>query len=107
MTLADIRKLPVFKSQAVAAAEQADKGDTHNYLVDCLTALFYGDYGNVPQEDTDANNNELTAGEGRIVAKYDKKHALKEDIYIVALFSQEHADKLEENRIMILYCSEY
>ena len=107
MTLADIKKLPIFKSQAIAASEQADKGDTHNYIVDCLTALFYGDYGNVPQEDTDANNNELVAGEGRIVAKYDKKYSLLEDIYIVALFSQSNADRLGDNRIMILYDSEY
>ena len=106
MTLKDIRELPIFKSQAIAAAEQNDK-DTHNYLVDCLTAMFYGDYGKVPPEDTEANNNELAAGEGRILAQYDRKFELIEDIFIVALFSQEHADELEENRIMILYCSEY
>ena len=106
MTLADIKGLPIFKSQAVAAAEEGDK-DTHNYIVDCLTALFYGDYGKVPPEDTEANNKELVAGEGRILAKYEKRFALVEDIFIVALFSQKEADKLGENRIMILYCSEY
>lgn len=106
MTLADIRELPIFKSQAVAAAEENDK-DTHNYLVDCLTAMFYGDYGKVPQEDTDANNEELTAGEGRILAQYDRKYNLMEDIFIIALFSEKNADKLGENRIMIMYCSEY
>ena len=47
------------------------------------------------------------AGEGRIVAKYDRKYALIDDVIIVALFSQEHEDKLEENRIMIMYYSEY
>ena len=106
MTLADIKELPIFKSQAIAATEQDDK-DTHNYLVDCLTRLFYGDYGDVPPEDTELNNEELRVGEGRILAKYEKKYGLVEDIFIVALFSEENKDRLGENRIMIMYCSEY
>ena len=105
MTLADIRELPIFKSQAVALADQ-DK-DTHNYLVDCMTAMFSGDYGMVPPEDTDANNKELADGEGRILAQYGRKYTLAEDIFIVALFSEKEADRLGDNRIMILYCSEY
>ena len=107
MTLEDIKKLPVMQTRGAAAAERSDDGTTHNYMIDCLMRLYAGDYGKVPQEDTDANNAELEAGEGRIVARYAKRHALTDDIYIIATFSQSMPDIIDANNIMIMLCGEY
>lgn len=70
-------------------------GQTHNYIVDCLMRLYAGDYGTIGQEDTDANNAELEAGEGRIVAHYEQKHKLTEDIFIIATFSKSMPDLMQ------------
>lgn len=60
----------------------------------------------IPAEDTDANNAELEAGEGRIVARYKAKYSLEDDIYIIACFSQE-IPGIDANHVMIMYVTEY
>ena len=70
MNLDDVKKLPVMQTRGIAEAENRDNGQTHNYIVNCVKRLYAGDYGEVPQEDTDANNAELEAGEGRIDSNY-------------------------------------
>lgn len=107
MTLDDIKALPVMQTRGIAADSSHDDGATHDYILRCLFKLFDGDYGKVPQEDTDANNAELAAGEGRIVARYEKRHDLTEDFYIIATFSASMPDSLDANHIMIMLCSEY
>lgn len=107
MTLDDVKRLPVFQTRGTATAAAEDDGQTNNYIFDCLMRLYAGDYGEIEQEDTDANNAELADGEGRIVARYKQRHALTEDIYIIATFSQSMPDILDANNITILYCSEY
>jgi len=107
MTLDDVKKLPVMQTRGIAADAEQDDGQTHNYIIDCLLRLYAGDYGTVPADDTDANNAELAAGEGRIVARYEKRHALTDDIYIIATFSQELPDVIDANHVMIMQCGEY
>lgn len=107
MTLDDIKALPVMQTRGIAADASHDDGQTHNYIIDCLMRLYAGDYGKVPQEDTDANNAELAAGEGRIVARYGKRYDLTEDFYIIATFSQSMPDIIDANHIMLMLCSEY
>lgn len=107
MTLEDIKKLPVLQTRGIAAAEAADRGQTHNYIVYCLNRLYIGDYGKIPAEDTEANNAELAEGCGRIVARYEKRQALTEDIYIIAAFDEEIPDSIDANHVMIMLCSEY
>ena len=107
MTLDDIKSLPVMQTRGAAADAAKDAGQTHNYIVDCLMRLYAGDYGKIPQEDTDANNAELEAGEGRIVARYAKREALTDDIYIIATFSAAMPDIIDANHIMIMLCGEY
>ena len=106
MTLDELRALPVTQTSGIARAEAADDGQTHNYIVDCIMRLYAGDYGTIPPEDTESNNADLTAGEGRIIARYDKAQQLQGDIYIIANFSREVPGQ-EANYIMILYCREY
>lgn len=107
MTLEDIKALPVLQTRGIAAAEATDDGQTHNYIVDCLLRLYAGDYGIIPAEDTEANNAELAEGCGRIVARYEKRNALTEDIYIISAFDIEMPDVIDANHTMIMLCSEY
>ena len=63
-------------------------------------------YGVIPPEDTDANNADLKAGEGRVLARFREYGKLEGDIYIIAAFSQGNPGK-DYNNTTILYCSEY
>lgn len=105
MTLNDIKGLPLFQTAAIA--EAAKDPETQKYIVTCLQRLFSGDYGDIPTEDTEANNNDLDAGNGRILARYKAAEKLAGDIYIIAAFYAGEPDNLDANNIMILYCDEY
>lgn len=104
MTLDDIKKIIAFQTAAIGEADKDP--DTHNYIVNCLMRLYSGDYGEIPPDDTDANNKELEAGQGRIVARYKKAEQLEEDIYIIAEFD-DSTDDINSNYLTVLYCSEY
>lgn len=106
MTLEQIRERQVFQTRGIAA-DIKDNPAAYRYVLECLQRLYKGDYGTVPAEDTDANNSELAAGEGRIVARYKAAEGLQEDIYIIAAFSESMADNLDANNTMIMYVSEY
>lgn len=99
----DIMKNPLFQTNAVAADTDEP---TKDYIQHCLIQFFAGNYGEIPQEDTQANNDELAAGEGRIIARYKKAHALTDDIYIIAYFS-ETCSEVDANYTTILYRHEY
>ena len=105
MTLTDLQKLPVLQTKAIA--EAAGDPDTLRYILKCLNEFYGGNYGTVPQEDTEANNSDLEAGDGHILARYKKAGALAEDIYINAEIYAGEPDNIDANNIMIMYCSEY
>ena len=77
------------------------------YLQECLQQFFAGNYGTVPAEDTEANNNELAAGCGRIVARYAAAAGLREDIYIIAYFDKDELESTDCNYTIIEYVGEY
>ena len=104
MTLKDIQGLPVLQTAAVDLAGKDP--ETHNYIVDCLLDLYGGNYGITPAEDTEQNNKELAAGEGRIVAHYSQRYQLANDIFIIAVFSKEMPG-IDSNNIMVMYVDEY
>lgn len=104
MTLDDIKKLELLQTRSIATDTKDQQ--THAYIVNCLQALYKGDYGAIPPEDTEANNAELATGVGRIVARYKANYSLKDDIYIIACFSQE-IQSIDANHIMIMYVTEY
>lgn len=104
MTLTDLQKIPVYQTRTIAEACK-DSPATHNYIVDCLHRFFTGDYGEVPQEDTDANNADLLDGEGHVLARYKARHKLEGDIYIEAHFS-ESMPGIDANNTMVMYCGE-
>ena len=106
MTLKDVKALPLHITRAVNFAAQDE--ETHAYIVNCLFMHFFtGDYGEVPPEDTESNNEELAAGEGKILARYKQAHKLEGDIYICARFSKSMPESLDANHILIMYCNEY
>ena len=101
MNRLELQKIPIYQTRSIAEAQEAAP-----YILNCLLRCYSGDYGIVPEEDTAANNHELEAGEGRILARYEAKEGLENDIYIDIHFSV--SDKTEEcNYGMIMYCDEY
>ena len=103
MKLSDLTANPIYQTRGIAADTDPP---TAEYLKQCLDLFFTGNYGEIPPEDTEANDQELAAGEGRIIARYKKAHNLQGDIYIIAYFSQS-TEGIDANNTTILYCSEY
>lgn len=105
MTLEDIKTLPVFQTRTIA--EAAKDPDTLQYILKCLYDFYAGNYGEIPAEDVEANNNDLKDGEGHILARYKKAGKLDGDIYINAEIYAAEPDNLDGNNVMIMYCNEY
>ena len=104
MTLDDLRQLPLLQTRAIAASWN-DSPETFAYLSDCVNRFYRGDYGEVPQEDVEANNSDLRAGEGHILARYKGKYDFEGDIYIEAYIS-ESMPGIDCNHTMVMYCIE-
>lgn len=104
MTLAELRKLHLFQTRSIAAACN-DSPKTYNYIIECLKRFYGGDYGEICQDDTDANNAELAAGEGHVLARYKAKYNLESDIYIESHFSKS-IPGIDANNTMVMYCNE-
>lgn len=104
MTFEDLKRIPLLQTRSIADAVEQEP-ETHAYIVQCLNRFYTGDYGEIGQEDTDANNQDLQDGDGHILARYKAAHALKYDIYIEAHFS-ERMQGIDWNNIMILYVNE-
>ena len=90
-----------------AVAEAAKDPETLDYIQMCLSLFFSGMYGKMGPDDTELNEEELRAGEGRIMARYEAQGKLTEDIYIIAYFSQSNPGDIDYNNTTVLYCGEY
>lgn len=98
-------KIKVFQTRTIA--EACKDVQTLAYVSDCLSRFYQGDYGEICDEDTAANNTELDEGFGHVLARYKAKHSLTEDIYIDSHFSADMPlSELDYNNTMIMYCSE-
>ena len=104
MTRLQLQKIPMFQTATIAAA--AEDPETRNYIVSCLMKCYAGDYGIVPADDTEANNSELEAGEGHILAYYPAAAALDGEIYIDVHFSESNPGQ-DFNYGMVMYCHEW
>ena len=103
MTLNDLREIPLLQTRSIADACEDPK--TKAYVVECLQRYFSGDYGEICEEDTQYNNEDLEGGEGHVLARYKAMYKLDRDFYIESHFSQEIAG-LDANNTMIMYCNE-
>lgn len=104
MLIQEIRKNPVVATAAIAATMEG--APTRAYILRCLDLFFNGDYGETPPQDIEANNIELQAGAGRIVARYKAAEDLKKDIFIIAHFSDQEQGN-DYNYTTIMYTDEY
>lgn len=105
MTLEDLKQNPITAAAALAATMQHNE-KVFNYVMLCFNRLFSGDYGTMPQEDIDANNAELAAGAGRIVARYAALPEMEDDIYIISVFNKNYPGD-NNNNTCALYCMDY
>lgn len=106
MTLDDLKRIPVLQTATIA--EACKDPATLAYVVGCLHRFWRGDFGEVCQEDADANNADLEAGDGHALARYAGKGSLTGDIYIEAHFFDDPAYKndIDYNYTMICYPAE-
>ena len=104
MTLEDLKRIPLMQTRSIAASSKGSP-ETHAYIIDCVKRFYSGDYGEVGQEDTDANNSDLETGEGHILARYKGMYTLDSDIYIESHFS-ESVPGIDANNTLIMYCNE-
>lgn len=103
MTLKDIMKNPVYLVGPILAADDQVQRE---HIIRCMERFFTGDYGKIPPEDTAANNSELEAGAGRIIARYEPAEGMAEDFYIMAYFDQDRPE-IDCNYTSVFYCSDY
>ena len=104
MTLKDLKEFPLLQTRTIAASWDRSP-ETLRYISECVNRFYRGDYGDVPQEDVDANNDDLSDGEGYVLARYEGRYNLDSDIYIEAHFSESVAG-IDANHIMTMYCNE-
>lgn len=97
-------KNPSYIAGAVSIPFREDEA-AHWYIIECLAKFYNHDYGKIPKPDKEANEAELKASEGRIVARYKAGPGLKEDISITACFSDKRPDR-EFNHTIVRYVSE-
>lgn len=76
MTLEDLKKQDLLQTRSIAEACK-DSPETLEYIISCLARFFSGDYGEIGEEDTAYNNQDLQEGEGHILARYKARHALE------------------------------
>lgn len=106
MTLNDLmNRNPLYITAGAKTA--AEDAAAMNYFFQCVGRFYSGDYGAIPPEDIAANNAELAAGEGRILARYEAGPGLKEGIFIIAYFSDKHPESNDFNYTTICYISDY
>lgn len=105
MTLNDLQALPILQSRGIAHACKED-ANTLLYVHACLERFMRGDYGEICEDDTAANNADLEAGDGHVLARYKASGKLTGDIYIEAHFYYEQLDNIDYSNIYIMYPSE-
>lgn len=106
MTLEDIKSIPVYQTRGIAhAIEQTP--DLLYYVGECVNRMYKGDYGLIDKEDTDANNQKLEFGVGRILARYKAIDGMTDDIYIICYFDKNNRGNVDFENTTIMYCNEY
>lgn len=104
MTLEDLAKIPTYQTKAISHA--AEDPATALYLMECLGRFWAGDYGEICEEDTQYNNDDLSAGYGHVLARYKGKFKLTGDIYIESHFDQDNLTDIDYTNTLIMYPEE-
>lgn len=89
--------------QTRTIAEALEDAKTLDYILSCLARFYAGDYGEVPEEDTAANNDDLESGYGHILARYKQTEKLTGDIYIESHFDKDNLQNIDYTNTLIMY----
>lgn len=79
----------------------AEREDVAKAVYDALRRFNMGDWGKVPDEDKEANNADLRARDGHVLARYETPTG---DIYINLVFDE---PSIQSDAATIMYCEEY
>lgn len=79
----------------------ANNEDMAKAVYEALERFTAGDWGNLCQEDKDANDADLEARDGHVLARYETP---KGDIYINLVFDE---PSIQSDAATIMYCNEY
>lgn len=104
MTLEDLKKVRLLQTKTIAKACEDPK--TLQYIMKCLDRFFSGDYGEICEEDTQANNRDLEEGYGHVLARYKKAEKLTGDIYIESHFDKDNLEDINFTNTLIMYPEE-
>lgn len=105
MTLKDLIKLPLLQTATIAHICEKDEKTTI-YILECLRRFYAGDYGEICEEDTAANNSDLKEGYGHVLARYKQAESLKGDIYIESHFDRDNLNDINYSQTVIMYPEE-
>lgn len=105
MNLEDLKQIPLLQTATIAHVIEQDP-EALQYIISCVNRFYAGDYGTMCEEDTEANNADLRAGYGHILARYEQKHSLTDDIYIEAHFDKDNLNDIDYTNVLIMYPDE-
>lgn len=103
MTIFELQRYSVYQSAAVAKV--CRDPDTSEYISECISRFFDYDFGMIGEEDTALNMSDIAAGAGHVLARYEAKHKLAEDVYIESHFSKDMPGT-DYNNTVVCYVSE-
>lgn len=108
MKPADLERIPVYQTKALAEDIQRDPA-IDRYITECLERMYAGDYGLLRVDDIRANEAELGAGMGKVIARYPALAGtdMEQDIYIICHFSDKQKGMLDYENCVAMYCNEY
>lgn len=105
MTPRELASIPTYPTQGTAPA--LEDPETREYLAACFNRYFKGDFGDISEEDTAANNKALADNCGRVFARYPAAAKLESDIYIISNFEAGKMQDIEHSQTVVLYSFEY
>lgn len=105
MTLDDLKQMQFFITRGIGEAVR--NAETHDYIGACLRRFLAGDWGDCDDADKAANNADLEAGEGHILADYPQFGALRSKVCIEAHFCKDYnLNDINYNNICVMYPNE-
>lgn len=104
MTLEQLKTIPLLQTRTIA--EACKDPNTLDYILECLARFYAGDYGEICEDDTNANNYDLSEGYGHVLARYKAKHSLTGDFYIESHFDKDHLTNIDYTQTLIMYPEE-
>ena len=104
MTLEQLKTIPLLQTRRFS--EACKDPETFDYILSCLDRYYKGDYGEVCEDDTNANNMDLAEGYGHVLAKYKARYKLTGDFYIETHFDKDHLSDIDYTQTMLMYPDE-